>query len=310
MDWPNGLNCVLPFTPSSSVEAGFHIYAALGGGQPHLFEVDTGSVGILVPRKALGPAYQDFDPFDDIKFRYVSSGKVYWGQWVRVPVVLGVPPDWDGTGDFPSTEIEVFAADQPADFDGGILGIGFAIGGLADGGSARNPLLHLTYLGDELSGGYIVTSQGLNAGLTAHNTNGFSIVSLERNASDSDWQQPIGSLDLPGDFSIDLPVLIDTGLAEMLLWLEASKRPPALASVSELPPGVAVSIAVPPASSTAQLALNYSFTTRDPTEPMAPSMVAWRDGNGINTGRNVLAGVDYLYDATGGHGVPSTCAIR
>jgi len=33
---------------------------------------------------------------------------------------------------------------------------------------------------------------------------------------------------------------------------------------------------------------------------MAPVQVEWRDGNGINTGRNVLAGADYLYDAAGG----------
>ena len=31
---------------------------------------------------------------------------------------------------------------------------------------------------------------------------------------------------------------------------------------------------------------------------MAPSHVEWRVGKGINTGRNVLAGADYLYDAT------------
>jgi hypothetical protein len=33
---------------------------------------------------------------------------------------------------------------------------------------------------------------------------------------------------------------------------------------------------------------------------MAPSSVEWRDGKGINTGRNVLAGVDYLYDGAAG----------
>jgi hypothetical protein len=33
---------------------------------------------------------------------------------------------------------------------------------------------------------------------------------------------------------------------------------------------------------------------------MAPSLVEWRDGKGINTGRNVLAGADYLYDAVSG----------
>jgi hypothetical protein len=33
---------------------------------------------------------------------------------------------------------------------------------------------------------------------------------------------------------------------------------------------------------------------------MAPTQVTWR-GDGIDTGRNVLAGADYLYDAAGGH---------
>ncbi len=34
---------------------------------------------------------------------------------------------------------------------------------------------------------------------------------------------------------------------------------------------------------------------------MAPSHTEWRVGRGVNTGRNVLAGADYLYDATAGH---------
>jgi hypothetical protein len=144
MHWTSEVSCLLPFTPDSSLSTGLHLLAALGDGPPHLFEVDTGSVGILVPRQRLGPIYQDFDPSLDTKVQLVSSGDIYWGQWVSVPVILGVPAMWDGMGDYPSAEIEVFAADQPADFDGGLLGVGFAIGGLADGGPARNLFLHLT----------------------------------------------------------------------------------------------------------------------------------------------------------------------
>ena len=88
----------VPFTAKSSLACGFHVSAALGDGAPHAFLVDTGSVGILVPRNTLGPDYQDFDPSQDIEFRYVSSGNAYRGQWVEVPVVLGVPATWDGTG--------------------------------------------------------------------------------------------------------------------------------------------------------------------------------------------------------------------
>ncbi len=58
----------VPFTADSSLTAGFHVSAALGGGPPHAFLVDTGSVGILVPREILGPDYQQFDPSLDIEF--------------------------------------------------------------------------------------------------------------------------------------------------------------------------------------------------------------------------------------------------
>jgi hypothetical protein len=291
-------SCFLPFTPASDLTSGLHLFAAIGGGPPHLFELDTGSVGVLVPRQRLGPAYQNFDPSLDVKFEYVSSGKVYCGQWVKAPVMLGVPETWDGTGDYPMAEIEVFAADQPTDFDGGILGVGFAIGGSADGGPARNPLLHLTYQGEKLRRGYIIRSQGLDAGLTSVNTDGFAFIELQRNADGDDWMQPMGTLGLPNDFSGDLPVLMDTGLGEMLLWLTAADRPPALANYSDFPAGVAVTIAAPPSSDAP--ALQYSFVTGDANDPAAPSAVEWRDGKGINTGRHVLAAADYLYDAARG----------
>jgi hypothetical protein len=292
------LSYFLPFTETSDLTGGLHLYAAIGGGPSHLFEVDTGSVGILVPRKRLGPAYQNFDPSLDVEFGYVSSGKTYWGQWVKAPVILGVPETWDGDGDYPMTEIEVFAADQPADFDGGILGVGFAIGGQADGGPARNPLLHLTYQGEKLRRGYVLRSQGIEAGLTPANTEGFAIIELQRDADGGDWMQPTGALGLPEDFSVDLPVLVDTGVGEMLLWLDRADRPPALADDSELPAGVVVDITAPPSADAP--ALQYSFVTGDASDPATPSAVEWRDGKGINTGRHILAAVDYLYDAARG----------
>jgi hypothetical protein len=130
------LSFCIAYTPESSLDGGLHVLAALGGGPPHLFQVDTGSVGFLVPRNKLGLDYQDFNPAQDIKFEFVSSGNTYWGQWVKVPVVLGIPVAWDGTGHYPIAEVEVFAVDRPSEFDRGMLGIGFAISGSADGGPA------------------------------------------------------------------------------------------------------------------------------------------------------------------------------
>jgi hypothetical protein len=288
-------SCFLPFTPASDLTSGLHLYAAVGAGAPHLFEIDTGSVGALVPRQSLGPAYQNFDRSLDVTFEYVSSGKVYCGQWVKAPVILGVPETWDGDGDYPMAEVEVFAVDRPTDFDGGILGVGFAIGGLADGGPARNPLLHLTYHGEKLRRGYIIRTQDLEAGLTSANTGGFAFVELQRNADGGDWMQPTGTLALPNNFSVDLPVLVDTGVPEMLLWLSPADRPPGTTNASKMPNGVAVTVSAPNAS-----ALQYSFVTGDATDPAAPSAVEWRNGTRINTGRHILASADYLYDAARG----------
>jgi hypothetical protein len=292
----NDLSYRMPFTSDSSLTNGLHVFAALGGGAPHRLQVDTGSVGILVPRRRLGPDYQDFDRSRDSEFGYVSSGRIYWGQWVRVPVVLGVPATWDGTGEYPVAHVDVFAVDRPTEFDGGMLGIGFAIGGLADGGPGRNPLLHLEYQGTKLSQGYIVSAQAIEAGLTPLNSAGFAFGTLERNACGEDWMQPIGRLGLPGGFSVELPVLMDTGIDKMLLWLPVNDRPATLAYHSPFPAGVEVTVAVP----STDPALAYTFVTGAMSRPMAPTQVKWRDGHGINTGAKVLAGADYLYDAAAG----------
>ncbi len=313
-----GVGYTIRYTPRSSVTERFHILAAMGGGDPHTFEIDTGSVGILVPRSALGADYQNFDPTQDIEFSYVSSGEVYKGQWVpQVSVVLGVPQSWDGTGDYPTAVIDVFAADQAFDpqtqtwraFDGGMFGIGFAIGGPADGGSVRNPLRHATYKGAPLAPGYILTLQGIELGPgTADPPAGFSLVPLTRPAPNKDWEQPIGRLDLQppagvdwAPFTIDLPVLIDTGILDMLLWLAPAKRPPSWPTATQLPNGATVSIALP--AGAAQPALQYSFIIGAADQPpTAPASVNWDADtfDGINTGIHVMAGFDYLFDAAGG----------
>ena len=199
-------------------------------------------------------------------------------QWVKVHVVLGVPASWDGTGDYPKAHVEVFAFDQPADFEGGVFGVGFAIGGLADGGPARNPLLHLFYQGARLSHGYIVGTQGIDVGLTSLNTQGFAFIALNRDASGEDWLQPLGSLSLAGDFSAggftaDLPFLMDTGLADTTLWISADQAPPNLPSDSAFAAGIAATVSAPPADQVAEPALQYSFVTGDTSQPMAPSQV-------------------------------------
>ncbi len=216
--------------------------------------------------------------------------------------MLGVPAVWDGTGDYPVAHIEVFAVDQPPDFDGGVFGIGFGIGGLADGGPARNPLLHLHYQEVHLRRRHLISTQGVDVGLTSSNMEGFALIALSRDASGEDWMQPFSSVSLSGDFSpdgfyADLPIVMDTDIDAMILWVNAEFAPPILASDSVFPSGTSVTITAPPSDLGDEPTLQYSFVTGNSSEYMAPSQVEWRVGSGIKTGRNVLTGADYLYDA-------------
>jgi len=93
---------------------------------------------------------------------------------------------------------------------------------------------------------------------------------------------------------------MDTGIDYMILWLGAEDDLPTWARDTAFPAGVSVSISAPPADVRDGQALQYAFVTGDTSQPMAPTQVKWRIGNGINTGINVLAGADYLYDATAG----------
>ena len=93
---------------------------------------------------------------------------------------------------------------------------------------------------------------------------------------------------------------MDTGIPDMILWVPAHHTPPNLPRHSPFPAGIAVNISAPTNNTVPEPALSYAFVTGDSSQPMAPSRVEWRVGKNINTGRNVLAGADYLYDATAG----------
>lgn len=85
---------------------------------------------------------------------------------------------------------------------------------------------------------------------------------------------------MPLLFTANLPILVDTGIDEMILWVSADNVP----RDSAFPVGVSVSVAVPPPDQSSEPALQYSFVTGDLSQPMAPSQVEWRIGNGIDTG--------------------------
>jgi hypothetical protein len=160
-------------------------------------------------------------------------------------------------------------------------------------------------MGMPVDAGYIVSTKGIEVGLNPLSTKGFAFIGLDRDAAGKDRMQPIGNIKLTENlsadsFSADLPFLMDTGVTEMILWLNANDAPLNLPSHYAFRDGITASISAPPADRTVEPALQYSFVTGDTSQSMAPSRLEWRLGSGINTGRRVLAGADYLYDAIAG----------
>jgi hypothetical protein len=178
--------------------------------------------------------------------------------------------------------------DSSEAYTGGMLGIGFGINNKADGGPCRNPLLHLTYQGVSLSAGYIISSSDIEVGLITDNTNDFQFVALTKGPCD--WIQPEASVLISG-MPVTLPFLMDTGIDEMILWLSDSSLAGGVLAGEPFPDDIEITVAVPDGAPV----FSYSFNTGD-AQPMTPSEVVWKSGNAVNTGANVLAGADYLYD--------------
>ena len=140
------------------------------------------------------------------------------------------------------------------------------------------------------------------SGSTGATTAGFQTLNLSPDPSGSgDWLASSlrGLLSsLPGDpgFGMECgPLLVDTGIAESLLW---GPSDPTLGGTipsgqTSVPNGVAVAY-------TAGAALAYSFVVGQ--APGSPSYVGVRTASAfsINTGRALLVDDDYLFDAVGG----------
>jgi hypothetical protein len=181
-----------------------------------------------------------------------------------------------------------------------------------------NALLNLAQMqAGTMTAGFILSSSGLQLGLTAANTapengNAFAFEKLLPTGfatlpgSPPDWQAPTGSVTY-GDVTYATgQAVIDTGINNSLLSL----------------PGAPVSGSVMSGESiTANLlggtgAVSYTFTVGDTADPLTPNPdVRWaavQPGNPalsendnqttlLNTGQNAINGFNYLYDAADGY---------
>jgi hypothetical protein len=322
---PSGVGHVtIPYShPMRALERGFTVDASVGRGPWHTgVELDTGSTGLVLDRRSLGP--QAVGPGKPGSREYYPSGYKIIGNYWLTPVTIGVS---DANGDpkpvATTVPIEVFGIDRvecganvkscipPSDQQKAIanfslMGIGFDRGGAPP---SNNPFLQLE---DVVYGwmrpGYVISPDRIDIGLDAANTaENFRYIALAPNNDPyGDWLGANGCFRFPAASARFCgSMLLDTGIDQMIFALAKSERPQAVVDPSNpelLKPGTAIDISAPTAR---PLALSYGFTYQ-PGEYSAtvdPKLIKWAAAPAtkppvfFNIGRSPLARFDYLYDA-------------
>jgi len=300
----------LPYTHPvdfSSLEGLLHVNASINGGPVSSFDVDTGSIGIVVAADDV----PDIDPHgrpDHIL--YSSSGVEEDGvrtmATVRFPDAIGD----DGKPHPVEVRVEVLAVTKTICHDMGpnsghchpndhphthMMGIGFGRG--ADPVAVPyNAFLSLSeMLAGTMRAGYIIQPDGIHLGLTAKNAgSGFVFQKLQPRpgipaGGPRDWLTAPGGFSVNGARTSNATVLMDTGLTNMMIAAPGQQP-------GEVPDGTPMTIYLPGG-------LTYSFKVAD-AGSMTPRRVTWvepKHGAYINTGLHALAQTDYLYDADGGY---------
>ncbi|MDQ2992656.1 MAG: hypothetical protein M3R30_07565 [Candidatus Eremiobacteraeota bacterium] len=276
-----------PLGSGSPVTHGYFLKISVGGGPLHVVQVDTGSVGVVVPRTTLGPGARDTGIPGRIE--YTSSGRIFIGRYVVAKLTL-VDAGGRRVMVAPMRVLAIDAAScdnarHPACVAGrsvagvGMLGVGFA----RDTGSPDvNPFLHALDGGRSLAPAYVFTERSIVLGAESTDEVGFSATHLAR--ASTDWAPPSACFAV-GASRYCGTVLIDTGLGYAIARVPKSARPSGATAGSFW----TITIDVP--DSGAALAAREITKAR------------WSSGHGppfLNTGRALLGSFDYLYDAASG----------
>jgi hypothetical protein len=282
----------------------YTMYASIGGGPVHRVQLDTGSLGLFVPKNVLGPDAR-VSSTERCTINYVSSGNILSGYRATARVtLLGKLASGDVNPPPSTVEMPLCAVDTPATFKGGMMGVGFGRGDLR-----RNVLLQMEdVVSGKVRAGYILGTHPqphVVIGLDASHAEGFQKIRLKADESrNGDWHRDSlrGCISLPNNphFALECGrLLVDTGISSCILW---GPRDPTLGGTvpdgeTTVPKGVAVEIR----PEGLDRGLKYTFLAGAP--PNSPSSVRIRNATtfSINTGRNLLLDYDYLFDAAGGY---------
>jgi hypothetical protein len=296
-----------------------HVNAVVGVDNPTtadvaVFTIDTGSLGVVVPKSELGPDVHG--PGAPGQKFYDSSGLIFTGNYFLAPVSVELK---DHTI-VQTNPILVLAVDGvhcdphhkgcvvPSNSKLHYLGVGFdrnstGSGDLFDSPS-ENAFLELTDAqnGTDINQGYILSTGGVTLGVTGANSSGFKLITLDPNSTvPGDWNPEPGCYQfttLAGSPQFCGNLLLDVGIDEMFIDLSSDKRPAgSFDSTGRVPSRVGMNIQAGTKSSPA---MSYDFTVvQPPTTPTgsAPVFVQWVNHSQIfvNTGRLPLLNFNYLY---------------
>ncbi|KAF2637724.1 hypothetical protein P280DRAFT_406434 [Massarina eburnea CBS 473.64] len=308
--------------------------------------VDTGSTGLLIG----APLLPDIDPTEGTKiYHYLTSSTIlYIGRLVSVSVtfhgslgssaVARVPAlivdesfrcpwynpkkDTDRCPRGPNGEEAERRDTRKITY----MGIGFgrnkAGSGQPNATPGCNPFLNIIYVNGTavsrgaLRSGYIISTRGVDIGLTTANTRGFLFASLEPGVThreDSrDWAMVRANLSINGKGGRPGYGLVDTGIPQMYIRAEDGVSIPTVMipnpdpngtaeEVERVKPGTRIGIGA--LSSGREQVMEYSFVVGKGASKMEPCFV--KEGRQtpppfVNTGRNFFFGYDVAFDAAGG----------
>jgi hypothetical protein len=295
---------------------GPQLEVTIGGGPRSIFQVDTGSAGVLAGCRQIGPYVCKTN--QKFEFGYSSSRRYYSGIWAVACIDLqstkkdetataSTRPMWFRLAlkkwqlDHEGKEINVVI--NP---DEHMMGVGFDRGEKPDTPPPGpiNPFLLLKEMcAGVMTPGYILTTTYIQIGITKESTQGFDIVQLVRSNPDSDWIAPKVKVRIPSaGISFDATLLVDTGLGYAIVQAPHGADPKL---TSDKPPRVEDGQTIK-LSTLEPAETFYKFVVGDTSKGTAPQYVRWthnlhKNVPFINTSRHALSEVDYLYDAKAGH---------
>lgn len=297
---------VMPWSDSpdfSNLTYLLQVNAKVNGGPTKAFNIDTGSVGIVLPASDV-PNIPANSPSG--RLTYSSSGLQLDGVWATVPVVF---PDATANGGAAATAtatVPVLAVTSATCTGSGVnagsctggiphqIGIGFGRGTEVQQSPVYNPALNLSdMVNGTMRRGYIIERNGLHLGLTGSNVNTAYVMQSLTSAgtpaagTHNDWKTPTGGFSIGGGAQLNGVVLMDTGLLDMIL------ENPSLPHSGSPPSGTAMKIVIG--------SHDYVFNVGDGGYATPTSVnYAYPNETFVNTGLRALGHYDLLYDADGG----------